>query len=313
MKKLKNYVIEYWKEDYHPGYYATVALFLVVSLFLNYYFNIGYKLYYMAMRERNPLTLIYNLFFYGVPYLFTMSAYGYFKKDWSWVYKKEFWLRFGLVLLVMDLVLGTWFHRPFAKSLFDNNPDRYFAMLWFMSFKMHLFTLVPVGLFYYFKDRELPFLYGLRFKGFDAKPYWIVAAIVIPTIFLVSFSPHFTGYYPICKPSEMKFVRFISPVNATILYEITYAGMYVWVEVLFRGFLVVGMSKVLGKNSILPMAAMYCFIHFAKPAGEATTAIIGGYILGILAYRTENIMGGVVLHITVAMGMEFFAMWQLMG
>lgn len=312
MRKIKQYVTEYWREEFHPGYYLFVFLFLVLSLVLNYYFRVGEWLYRLAMTKRDPIVWIYNLFFYGLPYLIALSAASYFgRQDWKWVKSKSFWIRFGVCLFVISLILSTWFHKPFADYFFTKNPDRYYAKLWFMSFKMHIFTLIPVGIFYYLKDRDLPFLYGLGKKGFDSSAYLWIVLIIIPSIFLFSFSPHFTGFYPICKPSEMQYVRFISSTWAMIIYEITYAGMYIWVEVLFRGFLVVGMAKVLGKNAIMPMVVIYCFIHFAKPAGEATTAIFGGYILGILAYRTQNIMGGVILHITVAMGMEFFAMWQL--
>ena len=50
-----------------------------------------------------------------------------------------------------------------------------------------------------------------------------------------------------------------------------------------------------------------CFLHFGKPAGEAISSIFGGYILGILAFRSRNIYGGLIAHLGVAWGMDWLA------
>ena len=70
------------------------------------------------------------------------------------------------------------------------------------------------------------------------------------------------------------------------------------------------MTKYLGPQAILPMAAFYCFYHLGKPAGEAISSIFGGYILGIFSYTTKSVWGGVIIHISIALLMEFFAFIQ---
>jgi hypothetical protein len=55
------------------------------------------------------------------------------------------------------------------------------------------------------------------------------------------------------------------------------------------------------------MITVYCFLHFGKPAGEAISSIFGGYILGILAFRSRNIYGGLIAHLGVAWGMDWLA------
>lgn len=65
--------------------------------------------------------------------------------------------------------------------------------------------------------------------------------------------------------------------------KFAYAWDFVSVELAFRGFLIIGMIKILGKGAVLPMAVTYAFYHFGKPAGETISSVFGGYILGIIA------------------------------
>ena len=70
------------------------------------------------------------------------------------------------------------------------------------------------------------------------------------------------------------------------------------------------MMKFLGKGSVYPMVALYCFYHFGKPWGEAASSIIGGYILGVISLYTRSIFGGVLIHIGIAWMMELVAAIQ---
>jgi len=91
------------------------------------------------------------------------------------------------------------------------------------------------------------------------------------------------------------------------IYEGLYAFDFVWVEFLFRGILVIGLFSVLGKDAVIPMVSMYCFLHFGKPLGEAISSVFGGYFLGLLAIYSRSIVGGCFLHIGVALSMDIFA------
>ena len=79
------------------------------------------------------------------------------------------------------------------------------------------------------------------------------------------------------------------------------------VELMFRGFFVIGMSSVLGREAVVPMAVFYCTIHFGKPEAEAISSLFGGYLLGAIAYQTRSIWGGVIVHIGLAWMMELVA------
>jgi len=52
----------------------------------------------------------------------------------------------------------------------------------------------------------------------------------------------------------------------------------------------------------------YCMIHYHKHLPEALAANISGLILGEVAQRTGSIVGGVVVHIGVALTMELLAL-----
>ena len=94
------------------------------------------------------------------------------------------------------------------------------------------------------------------------------------------------------------------------IYEFAYGFDFITVELLFRGFMVVGMIKLLGRHAVLAMAVTYCFLHTGKPLGEAISSIFGGYLLGVIAYETKSIWGGVIVHVGIAWMMEIIGFLQ---
>ena len=61
------------------------------------------------------------------------------------------------------------------------------------------------------------------------------------------------------------------------------------------------------------MAVTYMCVHLGKPDLELCSSIIGGYILGILAYRTHHLWGGIVIHLGIAMFFELIGMLRLLA
>jgi hypothetical protein len=54
----------------------------------------------------------------------------------------------------------------------------------------------------------------------------------------------------------------------------------------------------------------YCMSHFGKPFGESAGAIVAGCVLGFLSLNTRTIFLSVFLHYTIALAMDFSALWQ---
>jgi hypothetical protein len=133
---------------------------------------------------------------------------------------------------------------------------------------------------------------------------------MFPLILSASFLPSFLNQYPMYESTKAHLYMGCSEWITVLGYEIAYAINFVSIEFFFRGFLVIGMITVLGRAAILPMASVYCFLHFGKPMGEAISSIFGGYILGIVAYETRGIWGGVIVHVGIAWLMELVAFGQ---
>jgi hypothetical protein len=158
--------------------------------------------------------------------------------------------------------------------------------------------------------RKKTYLYGLNNNRFDTRPYFIMLAIMIPFIGLASFLPGFLNQYPMYNSGNSLHPYPQPEFLFAGIYEIGYALNFISVELFFRGFLVVGLMQFAGRKVVLAMAASYCFLHFGKPSGEAISSIFGGYILGVIAYETKSIWGGVIIHIGIAWAMELVAIVQ---
>jgi hypothetical protein len=182
----------------------------------------------------------------------------------------------------------------------------------FINFQKAIALLVPLVLTYLIQRRSLENFYGLSKRNFEAKPYLLMLLVMLPLIFAASFEPSFQRMYPRYKPGMAEEIGIISEYLSIGIFEATYGLRFLGVEVFWRGFLVIGGVALLGKRAILPAACLYSVWHFGKPMGEAIGAFFGGYILGILAYRTRSIYGGIAIHYGVALLMELAAWSQIL-
>jgi membrane protease YdiL (CAAX protease family) len=87
-----------------------------------------------------------------------------------------------------------------------------------------------------------------------------------------------------------------------------YIAQFFGLEVFFRGFWLSGLRHTLGSGAIFAMVVPYCMIHHGKPYLEAAGAVVAGIALGSLAMRTRSIYSGFLVHITVALLMDFTAL-----
>jgi hypothetical protein len=145
---------------------------------------------------------------------------------------------------------------------------------------------------------------GMTTRGFLPLPYLFLLLLVTPLVALASTQPDFLHYYP-----KVKSIAFINGYAHPawpwkLLYEISYGLDFVSIELFFRGLLVLGLARWAGSKAILPMAAFYCTVHFGKPLGECISSFFGGLILGVLAFRTRSILGGLMVHLGLAWMME---------
>lgn len=170
-----------------------------------------------------------------------------------------------------------------------------------------LFYLVFPVLIVKFIFREKLSDYGLKikgmFKGWSA--YLILFLLVFPFVVLVSFEDSFQQTYPFFLPPDGK------PVFPVLWHwEIFYALQFFSLEFFFRGFMIHGTRHRFGIYSVFVMVVPYCMIHFAKPFPEACGSIMAGIMLGFLSYRTRSIWMGAMIHVAVAVSMDYLSLWH---
>lgn len=147
-------------------------------------------------------------------------------------------------------------------------------------------------------------LYGMTRSVRYLRVYLLIFLVLIPMFIVVSATQQFQTYYPRVCAVPYEGVFGWADWKAISFFEFGYANDFFAVESLFRGALVVGLSKWLGARTVLPMALTYMSIHIGKPDLELCSSVIGGYILGALAYRTQHLWGGIVMHLGIAMLFE---------
>lgn len=255
--------------------------------------------------------LAYSLY-YAIPYYITTIICLYFEKRLHFLKTRDFWIKSLSFLAMAGFAKGFYWHQDIIKH-FSGPGEAYFLNKVVNNLIRLVLYGVPMLIVKYYYDRGEKGLFGLRFDAFDYRPYFFMLLIMVPLITAASFLPSFQNSYPRISPWLIDGVFGLNQWQITLLFELSYGFNFTFIELMFRGALVVGMVKILGKDAILPMAVTYCVLHFGKPMGEAISSIFGGYILGIIAYRTKSILGGVTIHIGVAWLMEVAAFIQHYG
>jgi hypothetical protein len=307
MSKIWNLVKRHWQEDFNRGLYISIALFLIAAIVINYYLRLEKTYFdkYVGRPERVVLYLaLYSVAYYGsswITFRFTGKLH-HFKS-------KRFLLWSAVGLLILAFNIGFPWNSQMTRWLSDNPKLFTWGYRIVSNLSNFLANALPLFLFA-FVIGERKELFGVNRIHVDLRPYFQLLLLLVPIIAVASFEPGFRNYYPTYKPNpvagEMGWPEFVP----ALLYEAAYGIDFFNVEFMFRGFMVVGMSRILGKEAILPMVCTYCFLHFGKPIGECISSAIGGYILGVVAFNTRNIWGGVIVHMGLAWMMELAAYLQ---
>lgn len=306
MKKIWKLLQKHWQEDFNPLYYASIALFLICSLSFNYYIGLENKI--IDRHPDQPIRILWYFLLYAFAYYGGCLILVYFKKRNDLLGSKRFWLLSitGIVLLAINS--GFPYMTVILRHL--NIDIRLFLWVFAIGNNTIGFLLIAIPLFaIHFLTLPKTKLFGLT-QNFNARPYFILLLIILPVIIIVSFDTGFQTYYPTYKPNWVGGKVDWPSWLPMIIYEFVYGLDFFNTEFIFRGFLVIGLSHILGKDTIMPMVIAYCFLHFGKPAGEAISSIVGGYILGVIAFYTRSIWGGVMIHAGLAWMMELAAYLQ---
>jgi hypothetical protein len=311
MKKFIGYFRDFHRDYFHAGMYAAILLFLTVLIIFNYAvdFEDGWIDAKWLGTNLRPVFffLTHAVAYYGVLFIIFL-----FRRQ-DTIFTRSFWIKSIAAFALLGVDRSAFFYYELLEIVPRQTLVFYHNCVSNIS---SLFTMmVPLLLFKYLFDRDEDFgLYGLRFTRVDWKPYWVMLGIMAVLLFAASYIPEIRDYYPVYKRGGgAGFAQYyqIHEGWAMAIFEAFYLSDFVFTELFFRGLMIIGFAKLLGKNCVLPMAATYCVLHFGKPLGETISSIFGGYILGVIALYSRNIWGGIFLHGGVAFLMDFFALLRM--
>jgi hypothetical protein len=307
MKKIIHYLTDFVKADFNAGFYIYTVVFLVFTIYLNYNWDLEEKWIHDANAWQDYFfSFTFNAFAY---YAIAVPKALVFKE--SYLKSSIFWIKSSLFLLVLSIDGSFFHHTAYIFSRKNLTYDQQYYLLKVVENVYPTFIyFIPLLVIKYFYDKQEKGLYGLSLEGFDYRVYAIFLLMMTPLIFWASFQPDFLEAYPAFKPWKANPVFGLSRAQMSGLFEVFYLFDFVTVELLFRGGLVIGLSSIMGKHTILPMVVTYAFLHFGKPMAETIGSIFGGYILGVIALYSRSILGGCAIHIGVALLMEVMALLQ---
>ena len=293
MRNFLDYFLTYWQRIPRIAFLGTIV---VVAGLIAVNYTLGIE------RRIQGLGSWYWVFagqavFFGA----VVAAVWALQVRWGGAGMDRGLLRLLLVaVLLFSAKMVHWDLSPWLPGSAGSLLNRYCVVVTQLPAKLLLFLFVLWVL------RRIGWLegVGLTTEGFRAGPYLGLLLLLIPLVALASTQPDFLRVYP--KVRTIDFMN-NSPGPLWIWragYEFSYGLDFLSIELFFRGLLVIGLVRYAGEKAILPMAAFYCTIHFGKPLGECITSFAGGLALGVLAYRTKSVLGGLVVHLGLAWMME---------
>jgi hypothetical protein len=330
VKKFFGYIKTFIKEELSIGYLLFLMAFLAVAIYWAYpdthyhqyrefrmdgilkmgkWFGEVLPFNIEPNRANNWGMFGYHMFLYGIPFLTAYLGYIVFRKRFDLLKNGKFWL---LCLFAIGVFAFRQSSGPIADAITQDWSFEQFPNFWRKLFR-DLFrmaaAMVPVTIYWLWDRKSASTPYGFTLKNFNLKPYFVMLLIMLPFVIGFGLTDHFGGYYPRgLKNLNYYFGYGVDPPQSNLLiYELVYGLDFVSIEYFFRGFLVIAFIRFVGPGAILPMASFYVFIHFGKPMVETISSFFGGSLLGILAFYSRSIWGGIVVHMGIAWLMELGA------
>lgn len=217
----------------------------------------------------------------------------------------------SIVLLLLLGIFTSFNHSHFiAGYLSLNENEMKLAGKLFSFLKRIIPFLIVIFILYWIYDKNTKEFYGLRMKGLNYSPFFYMLLLIFPFVMIASFLPGIQSCYPQFKYWNYSEAFSLNKLEMNFIFLLCYAIDFVSIELFFRGAMVIGFISILGKEVILTAAVLYVVIHFGKPMGETISSFFGAYILGVFAFKYKNILGGIIIHISLAWLIEFAAIFH---
>lgn len=275
-------------------HWIILMVFCSLSVYINYAFGLN-----RAIDRMSPFNeYLAYIALYAVHTVFAYLLYSFFSGNYAYWKKPGFLFLLLASFLIFAFRAVMYQHHHWVESISDESVGRLNALVTNDLFRLCYLSL-PVIVIWYFFDRNQN-LYGCSVEHHKWKLYWTLLLCMVPLIIGASVLGDFLDYYP----RFAKLYRYDPPVWKILLFELFYGLDFTSIELFFRGFMVMAFARYVGIHAILPMAAFYLSIHYGKPMGEAISSFFGGTILGVIAFHSRSILGGIMVHAGIAWLME---------
>ncbi len=293
------------KEDFKPWKYLFVVAMAVAMMVSQVHFHV-YDWLINPSYDHGTSMLVLPLFYITVYYTVLipttlMHGEGWRLKQW------QVWVLPVLLVTINGAAQGFNGYQEWINATsFTIREKAYMRLVSAFLFR----SVAIVGLLCAFKwaTSGRPGLYGFKRSSHLLRIYLLAFAVLIPVFVVVSGTPQFLDYYPKMKIAHYSGCFGLANWQLVLPFELCYANDFLGVESMFRGAMVIGLARWLGPRAVLPMIVTYMSIHLGKPDLELMSSIIGGYLLGILAYQTKHMWGGLIVHLVIAMLFEALGM-----
>ncbi len=307
MIKITQYLQALYHEHPKQKFIFSLIFFNAICIFINYYLD------FESQYINNPEVyqawhfLLYFIF-YAFAWFGTFFIYQFFYPEKNIVFKKSFWIVSLMILVIFSVYVNFDFFYRFWVYENVHYDVRYFLLKCLNNTAKPILIMPLIILYWKIYDKE----HNKSFYGLfpqqkqDLKLYFGMFLIMIPLVIAASFTEDFLKQYPRYLPEHSEAEEYLrwADWQTTLIFELCYGIDFIFIEFFFRGFVIHALLRYVGSSVIFAMATVYVFIHFEKPVGESIGSFFGGLILGVLSYKTDNIWGGVAIHLGVAWLME---------
>lgn len=190
---------------------------------------------------------------------------------------------------------------PYDPKVYSRAEWDLMARAWWSGTRIVTYVFIPALTIVLMPGERIRDYY-ISFRGFR-RHLWIYVGLyllVLPFVLLVAQQEQFLRTYPFYKYANQSLGHFLA-------WQLLYAVQFLALEFFFRGYMLKGLRHKFGYGAIFVMIVPYCMIHYPKPLPETLGAILAGIALGTLAMRTRSIWGGVLIHVGVALTMDWLA------
>ncbi len=153
--------------------------------------------------------------------------------------------------------------------------------------RVALYLIIPLGVIV-FAFRRSPREFGFQWGDWRAGLALTAVVIVIaaPILWFVArSSPAMVDYYAHQWGPAAPLMTFLDLVG--------------W-EFFFRGFLLFGYARVFGAHALWLQAVPFALAHISKPAVETYSTIFGGFLFGLVAWRSKSFVYPFAIHWFIA-------------